>query len=113
MEYTTFSCEPFYFEIQYPITWEVIPGFAGTLLSIQSPLENKNDKFTDLVNIIIVPDLEDTPTILDDYSQDALIGLEREINILKEVNAISDTFLSGFPAKHLSFIHETQGLTII
>jgi hypothetical protein len=41
-----------------------------------------------------------------------LIGLEREINILKEVETISDTFLSGFPAKHLSFIHKTKGLKI-
>lgn len=62
--------------------------------------------------ILIVPDLTLRPDILEHFSQKSLVSLKEEHTKMKIINNLSDTFLSGFPAKQVSYNHKEGKLKL-
>lgn len=103
MGFSKYYNQEYSIEISYPNHWDVIEGYAGTLVSFLSPYDDTKDKFRENMNVIILRDLEPVPNILQDFSLKSLLSLQEEANPTKIITSLTDATLSGIPAKIYSY----------
>lgn len=85
------------FAMQYPETWSVRENSFNTIVSFLSPLENKDDKFSENVNIVSEA-IGDKSVTLDQYYKVSEENLKKFFSDFKLIKNEATT-LSGSPAR--------------
>ncbi len=107
-------------EARYPASWKAVEGLMGTAVIFASPLESKEDKFSENVNII-VEDVSAQPGLtLGKYIERAKAKLAVFITEYSPKDS-RDLILSGQPAKMIEYtgrqgvfdLHILQAVTLI
>lgn len=107
-------------EAQYPAGWKAVEGLMGAAVFFASPLESKEDKFSENVNII-VEDVSAHPGMtLGKYIERAKAKLAVFITEYSPKDS-RDSILSGQPAKLIEYtgrqgvfnLHILQSVTLI
>ena len=107
-------------EAQYPAGWKAVEGLMGTAVVFASPLESKEDKFSENVNII-VEDVSAHPGMtLGKYIERAKAKLAVFITEYSPKDS-RDSILAGQPAKMIEYtgrqgvfnLHILQAVTLV
>lgn len=91
--------------LQYPESWGVREGLFGTIVSFISPLNGKNDQFSE--NINVVTENVGSDMTLDDYYKASEANLKKYFTQFKVIK-IDSASLGGSPARIVTY-NATQG----
>lgn len=119
-KFAVYENQTYSLKMEYPSTWKAAEGVAGAIVVFLSPLESKEDKFSENVNIIV-----------EDVSAHPGMTLGKYIELAKAKLAVfiteyspkdsRDSILSGQPAKMIEYtgrqgvynLHILQTVTLI
>lgn len=111
MKFLTYSNQTHGVEILYPMEWEILENFMGTVVSFLSPQESAKDDFRENLNVL-VQDLTAQPMTIEDYTQLSLMQLEQVITKFKITDPISVSTLTGYPAHRLTYLQQQGKLKL-
>ena len=111
MKFLTYTNHDHGVEILYPMDWEILENFMGTIASFLSPQESPKDDFRENLNIL-VQDLTNQPMTIEEYTQLSLAQLEQIMTKFKITDPISVSTLVGYPAHRLTYLQQQGKLKL-
>lgn len=102
MQFLTYTNPNYGVEINYPMDWDIMENYMGTVAIFLSPQENPNDDFRDNANIV-VQDLSGMSMDLEQYNSLSMTQLQQLITKFKVIEPISITMLAGIPACRIKY----------
>jgi hypothetical protein len=117
--FAVYENQAYSLKLEYPSTWKAAEGAAGAIVVFLSPLESKEDLFSENVNVL-TEDLSAHPTLtVEGYAEIGIAKLPMYITDYKHIGTRKHT-LSGLPAQIIEYtgrqgvfqIHILQAMTI-
>lgn len=117
--FAVYENQTYSFKMEYPSTWKAAEGAAGAIVAFLSPLESKEDFFSENVNVL-AEDLSAHPTLtVEGYAELGIAKLPMFITDFKLIGTRKHT-LSGLPTQIIEYtgrqgvfqIHILQAMTI-
>ena len=85
--YAAYVNDGFGFKMDYPRDWSKQEGFMGTTVIFLSPMEGSNDRFREILSVM-VQDLSTQPMTLDQYTE---LSIQQIGEIITDGQVISST----------------------